>query len=80
MGKGELFTKGLTYGGFPGGSDGKDSACNAADPGLISGSGRSSGGVHGSPLQFVAWRIPWTEESADYNLWSHLESDMTEAT
>ena len=28
---------------FPGGSDGKASACNAGDPGLISGSGRSPG-------------------------------------
>ena len=26
--------------GFPGGSDGKESACNAADPGLSPGSGR----------------------------------------
>ena len=29
--------------GFPGGSDGKASACNAGDPGLIPGSGRSPG-------------------------------------
>ena len=29
--------------GFPGDSDGKKSACNAEDPGLIPGSGRSSG-------------------------------------
>ena len=28
---------------FPGGSDGKESACNAGDPGLIPGSGRSPG-------------------------------------
>ena len=28
--------------GFPGGSDGKESACNAGDPGSIPGSGRSS--------------------------------------
>ena len=28
---------------FPGGSDGKESACNAGDPGLIPGSGRTSG-------------------------------------
>ena len=26
---------------FPGGSDGKESACNAGDPGLIPGIGRS---------------------------------------
>ena len=28
---------------FPGGSVGKESACNAGDPGLIPGSGRSAG-------------------------------------
>ena len=29
--------------GFPGGSDGKASACNAGDPGSFLGSGRSPG-------------------------------------
>ena len=38
-------------GSFLGGSDGKESACNAEDPGLISGLGRSPGGGHGNPLQ-----------------------------
>ena len=33
------------------GSDGKESACNAEDPGSIPGSGRSPGGGHGNPLQ-----------------------------
>ena len=37
--------------GFPGGSDGKASACNAGDPGLIPGSGRSPGEGNGNPLQ-----------------------------
>ena len=37
--------------GFPGGSDGKESACNAADLSLISGLGRSPGGGYGNPLQ-----------------------------
>ena len=37
--------------GFPGGSDGKESACNSGDLGLIRGSGRSPGGGHGNPLQ-----------------------------
>ena len=37
--------------GFPGGSDGKESACNAGDPGSIPGLGRSPGGGHGYPLQ-----------------------------
>ena len=36
---------------FPGGSDGKESACNAGDPGSVLGSGRSPGGGHGNPLQ-----------------------------
>ena len=37
---------------FPGGSDGKDSACNAGDLGLIPGLGRSPGGGPGNPLQY----------------------------
>ena len=37
--------------GFPGGSDGKESACNVGDLGSISGSGRSPGGGHGYQLQ-----------------------------
>ena len=36
--------------GFPGGSDGKESACNAGDPGLIPGSGRNPGEGNGYPL------------------------------
>ena len=38
--------------GFPGGSDGTESACSAADPGLIPESGRSSGEGNGNPLQY----------------------------
>ena len=38
--------------GFPGGSDGKESACNAADLGLIPGLGRSPGEGKGYPLQY----------------------------
>ena len=37
--------------GFPGGSDGKESACSAGDWGSIPGSGRSPGGGNGNPLQ-----------------------------
>ena len=39
--------------GFPGGSAGKESACNAGDPGLIPGSGRSPGEGKGNPLQYA---------------------------
>ena len=47
---------------FRGGSGGKQSACNAGDPGLIPGSGippQKGMAIHSSIL---AWRIPWTEE------------------
>ena len=37
--------------GFPGGSDCKESACNAGDLGSILGSGRSPGEGNGNPLQ-----------------------------
>ena len=37
--------------GFPGGSDGKESVCNAGDLVLIPGSGRSPGERNGYPLQ-----------------------------
>ena len=37
--------------GFPGGSDSKESACNAGDPGLILELGRSPGEGNGHPLQ-----------------------------
>ena len=38
--------------GFPDSSVGKESACNAGDPSLIPGSGRSAGEGIGSPLQY----------------------------
>ena len=38
--------------GFPGGSDSKESACNAGDLDLIPGSGRSLGEENGYPLQY----------------------------
>ena len=38
--------------GFPGGSDGKASACNAGDRGSIPGWGRSPGEGNGNPLQY----------------------------
>ena len=38
--------------GFPGSSAGKESACNAKDPGSIPGSGSSTGEGIGYPLQY----------------------------
>ena len=47
-----LLRKTFTLLGFPGGSDGKESTCNAGDLGSIPGLGRSPGGGHGSPLHY----------------------------
>ena len=43
---------------FPGGSDGKASACNAGDPGSIPGLGRSSGERNDNPLQHSCLENP----------------------
>ena len=43
---------------FPGGSDGKESACNAEDLGLIPGLGRSPGEGHGNALQYSILENP----------------------
>ena len=44
--------------GFPGEAHGKEFACNAEDPGLISGSGRSPGEENGNPLQYSCLQNP----------------------
>jgi len=57
------------------------SAGDIRDLGSIPGSGKSPGGRHGGPLQYLAWRIPWTEEPGE--LQSHgvcKELDVTEVT
>ena len=43
---------------FPGGSDGKASACSAGDVGSIPGSRRSPGGGKGHPLQYSGLENP----------------------
>ena len=57
---------------FTGSSYGKESACNAGDPGLISGSGRSPGEGNGNLLQY-----PCLKNSMD-RPWGCKESDTTE--
>ena len=49
---------------FPGGSDDKESACNAGDLGYIPGSGRSPGEGNGNPLQYSC-----LEDSMDRETW-----------
>ena len=52
--------------GFPGGSDGKASACNAGDPGSIPGMRISPGEGNGNPLQYSCLKkshgryCPWS--------------------
>ena len=48
--------------GFHGGSDDKESACNAGDPGSIPGSRRSPKKEMTSHSSILAWKIPRTEE------------------
>ena len=48
----------LTLMGFPFGSDSKESAYNAGDPGLILGWGRSPGEENGNPLQYSCLENP----------------------
>ena len=72
----EVYT---AYMGLPWWLRGKESACNAGDPGSIPGSGRSPGGGNGNPLQYSC-----LEKPMDRGAWratvcgGRTESDMTE--
>ena len=65
--------------GFPGGSDSKESACNAGDLGSVPGLGRSPGGRYGNPLQYSCLESPPGQRSlVGYSPWGHKESDTAE--
>ena len=65
--------------GFPGGSVGKESTCNAGDLGSIPGLGRSPGGEHSNPLQYSCLENPHGERSLGGTpQWGHKESERTE--
>ena len=49
--------------GFPGGSDGKESACNAGELGSIHRSGRSPGEGNGNSRQYSSLENPMDRES-----------------
>ena len=66
--------------GFPGGSDVKESACNAEDLGLIPGSIRAPGEGKTNPSSILAWKIPWTEDPGGLQSMGHTELDITEGT
>ena len=64
---------------FPGGSDGKESSCNAGDLGSIPGLGRSPGREHGNPLLYSCLENPQGQRSlVGYSPWGCKESDTTE--
>ena len=76
----------LTQLGLHGGSDGKESACNAEDPGLMPGSGRSLGEGNGNPLQYSclensmnrgAW---WATVYGVTKSWTRLSDSHTHRT
>ena len=65
--------------GFPGGSDGKESACNVGDLGSIPGLGRFPGGGHGNPFQYSCLENPHGQKSlVGYSPWGCKESDTSE--
>ena len=69
----------LIYLLFPGGSDSKESSCNAGDLGSAPGLGRSPGGGHGNPLQYSCLENPQGQKSlVGYNPWDCNESDTAE--
>ena len=73
------FTNGKTcFGGFSGGSHGKESACSVEDLGLIPGLGRSGEG-NDYPLQHSCLQKFHGQRSlAGYSPWGHKELDPTE--
>ena len=74
--------------GFPGGSDGKESTCNAGDLGLIPGLGRFPRGLpsilekgmatHSKKWLFLPGEFHGQRSLAGYSPWGHKELDITE--
>ena len=63
--------------GFRCSSVGKESACNAGDPGLISGLEDPREKEMATRFSILAWRIPWTEEPGRLLSMESQELDMT---
>ena len=74
-----VFTDSMSAMGFPDSSDGKESACNAEDLGLISGLGRSPAGGHGNPLQYSCLENPMDRGAWWATVHGVAELDTTEA-
>ena len=74
--QGEIICPRLQYKwwGFPGDSDGKESACNVGDPGSIPGLGRSPGEGSDNPLQYSC-----LENSMDRGAWQATVHGVTKS-
>ena len=64
--------------GFPGGSDGKESAYNARDPDSIPGSGRSLEEGNGNPLQHPCLENSMVRKAWQATVHGIKKLDMTE--
>ena len=64
--------------GAPGGSDGKESVCNAEDLGLTPGSGRSPGEGNGYPFQYSYLENPINRGAWGLQSMGRKDLDMTE--
>ena len=83
-----LFSFIMMFLGFPGGSDGRESACKARDLSSIPGLGRSPGEGHSNPLQYSCLETPmdrgawWaivhevTESSTWLSIWAHKHTHI----
>ena len=79
IGAGSSLVVSQDWEGLPGGADGKESACNEGDPGLIPGLGRSPGEGNGNPLQYSCLENPHGQRSlAGYHPRGRKELDTTE--
>ena len=57
-----LSSSSSTCKGFPGSSVGKESTCNAVNPGSVPGWGRFPGEEMATHSSTLVWKIPWAEE------------------
>ena len=74
-----IVVRSTQYWGFPGGSDGKESACNAGDLGSIPGSGNIPWRRAWQPTPiFLSGEFHGQRRLVGYSPWGRKESDMTE--
>ena len=64
----------MKHQGFPGSSDGKESACNAGNPGAIPGPGRSCAEAQANPVPYSG-----LENSMDRGAWRNIVHGVTKS-